>query len=112
MALYRLNEQENLEEAKADFQKAVRLDNTFSQAHFNLGLVLMDEADSSTDAATGRGLLKDAVANFALAEQFGLRDGSLYYQWGDALRSLKSNDDAITQFRKADTQGFQKCFPL
>lgn len=107
LTLLLLDEWGNLEEAKADFQKAVQLDETFPQAYFNLGVALMDESDAPKNAASKAVIIDNAIANFALAEKFGLREGVLYYQWGDAYRSLGKTDDAIVKFQKADTSGFQ-----
>ena len=79
-----------LDEAVAQYQKAVEINPTYAEAHSNLGVALFQ-----------KGQVDDAVAQYQKAVEINPTDVKAHYNLGNALFQKGQVDEAVDQFQKA-----------
>jgi tetratricopeptide (TPR) repeat protein len=85
-----LHDQKKLDEAIAEYRKAIELDPKFAITHNNLGKAL---------AAQGK--FDEALAEHRKAIELDSKYADAYVNLGGGLRELKKLDEAIAEYRKA-----------
>ncbi len=91
------------EEARAEYERAIALKNDFTEAHLNLGLLLLD-----SDPAA-------AAAHFARASELMPALARPWFLWGLALERAGQREQAIAHYREAiklDARNFDLQFAL
>lgn len=84
------------QEAIEQYQKALAIDATYAYAHGNLGIELQHFKQS-----------KAAIKHFMEADKLNTDDGEVYFQWGQALQSLKRYGETKEKFKKAKDLGYK-----
>jgi tetratricopeptide (TPR) repeat protein/serine/threonine protein kinase len=85
-----LAEKKELDDAIAEFKKAIEIDAMHDSAHFNLGVALAEKYQ-----------FDDAIAEFKLVIEMHPKYIMAHYGLGNALAAKKQLDDAIAEFKKA-----------
>jgi tetratricopeptide (TPR) repeat protein len=85
-----LAQQGRLEEAIADFRRALEINPDLAQAHHNLGIALQEQ-----------GRLEEAVASYRRALELKPDYTTAYHYLGTALKDLNRLDEAVACYRRA-----------
>jgi len=91
---YTLLQKGHLDEAIAEYEKAIAIKPDYTEAHNNLGNVLLQ-----------KGLFNEAVAQYRRALDIDPDDPQIRNDMGNALLKMGKVDEAIELYRKAATLG-------
>ncbi|WGV27867.1 serine protease [Halotia branconii] len=83
-------DQGKLEQAIANYEKAIQLNPKYANAYYNLGIALFDQKK-----------LDEAVAAYQKAIQLNPKDAIAYNNLGNALSDQKKLDEAVAAYQKA-----------
>jgi tetratricopeptide (TPR) repeat protein len=91
----------NLDEAIAEFRKAIQFNKDYTEAHYNLGVALGVAHNNLGTGLWLKGQLDEAIAEFRKAIHINKDYAMAHFNLGTALKDKGRLDEAIAEFRKA-----------